>query len=41
MEYTIYRLSFREAVHFGGHSLEDGDDICRADTIFSALSFRG
>lgn len=37
MEYTIYRLTFQGPVHFGIHTLEDGDCTCHADTIFSAL----
>lgn len=37
MEYRLYKLRFRSAVHFGKHNLDEGEYACCADTIFSAL----
>lgn len=37
MEYTIYKLKFQTAVHFGRQNLDEGEYTCCADTIFSAL----
>lgn len=37
MEYKVYKLEFRGAVHFGKNSIEDGEYIFYADTLFSAL----
>lgn len=37
MDYRVYRLEFQSAVHFGRNSLEDGEYVFCADTLFSAL----
>lgn len=37
MEYTMYRLTFQTAVHFGRQNLDEGEYTCCADTLFSAL----
>lgn len=37
MEYKVYQLAFRSAVHFGRQNLEDGEYTFCADTLFSAL----
>lgn len=37
MRYKLYKLTFQGAVHFGRHSLDDGEYTCCADTLFSAL----
>ncbi|MBP1547076.1 MAG: type III-A CRISPR-associated RAMP protein Csm4 [Oscillospiraceae bacterium] len=37
MNYSIYKLSFRSAVHFGSGRLSSGTDHFYADTLFSAL----
>ncbi len=37
MDYRVYKLAFRGAVHFGKNSLEDGENAFCADTLFSAL----
>ncbi|MCM1326307.1 MAG: type III-A CRISPR-associated RAMP protein Csm4 [Bacteroidales bacterium] len=37
MKYKLYKLTFQSAVHFGKHNLGEGEYICCADTLFSAL----
>lgn len=37
MNYKIYKLKFTGAVHFGAGTLEDGEYVFYADTLFSAL----
>lgn len=37
MRYKLYKLTFQGAVHFGRHSIADGEYSCCADTLFSAL----
>lgn len=37
MRYEMYRLEFMGAFHFGERRLEEGEYVCRADTVFSAL----
>lgn len=37
MKYRIYKLKFNAPVHFGKHSLDKSDNVCMADTLFSAL----
>lgn len=37
MDYQVYKLEFQSAVHFGKNSLEDGEYVFCADTLFSAL----
>lgn len=37
MDYQVYKLEFQGAVHFGKNSLEDGEYVFCADTLFSAL----
>ena len=37
MDYKIYKLKFKTAVHFGGGMLNSSERVLRADTLFSAL----
>ena len=37
MRYKLYKMSFQTAVHFGNGTLESGDFVFCADTLFSAL----
>lgn len=37
MEYIVYKLDFPNGVHFGSGSLEESEQKCCADTLFSAL----
>ena len=37
MKYKIFKFAFTTGVHFGNHSLVDGDYVLHADTIFSAM----
>ena len=37
MDYKIYKLKFKTAVHFGNGMLNSSERILRADTLFSAL----
>lgn len=37
MDYRVYKMEFQSAVHFGKNSLEEGEYIFCADTLFSAL----
>lgn len=37
MNYKIYKMTFKQGVHFGDHSLEKSEITFQADTLFSAL----
>ena len=37
MNYKIYKMIFKQGVHFGDHSLEKSEITFQADTLFSAL----
>ena len=37
MDYKIYKLKFKTAVHFGNGMLNSSERVLRADTLFSAL----
>lgn len=37
MKYKIYKMIFKQGVHFGDHSLEKSEITFQADTLFSAL----
>ncbi|MEG0392310.1 MAG: type III-A CRISPR-associated RAMP protein Csm4, partial [Anaerovoracaceae bacterium] len=39
MEYELYKLKFKTAVHLGQGRLEEGAEVFHADTLFSALCF--